>query len=95
MAAENNNNNEPTTITGRIRKVSLSTTNALLSFNPQPGMWAATGTAIAYAPTLSELREPVARGENIEFNDHGHSARTVVKNESGLADKDQDRISTE
>ncbi|KAG4437838.1 hypothetical protein IFR05_006684 [Cadophora sp. M221] len=83
MAEENNTNNEPTTITGRIRKASISTTNALLNFNPQPGMWAATGTAIAYAPTLSELREPVAGGENIEFNDHGHSARTVVKNESG------------
>ncbi|KAH7407276.1 hypothetical protein BKA64DRAFT_411364 [Cadophora sp. MPI-SDFR-AT-0126] len=80
---EESSNNEPTSITGRIRKASLSTTNALLNFNPQPGMWAATGTAIAYAPTLSELREPVAGGENIEFTDHGHSARTVVKDESG------------
>jgi len=41
-------------------------------------MWAATGTAIAYAPTLSELREPYAGGSNIEFTDHGHSARTVI-----------------
>ena len=40
-------------------------------------MWAATGTAIAYAPALTELREPVAGGENIETNEHGHSARTV------------------
>ena len=81
--AEESSNNDPSTITGRIRKASISTTNALLNFNPQPGMWAATGTAIAYAPTLSELREPVAGGENIEFTDHGHSARTVVKDESG------------
>ena len=46
-------------------------------------MWAATGTAIAYAPTLTELREPVAGGENIEFNEHGHSARTVTTDEDG------------
>ncbi len=70
-------------VTGRLRKASLSTTNALLNFNPQPGMWAATGTAIAYAPTLTELREPVIGGENIEFNNHGHSARIVVKDDSG------------
>ncbi|PVH70845.1 hypothetical protein DL98DRAFT_564072 [Cadophora sp. DSE1049] len=62
--AEESSSNEPTTITGRIRKASLSTTNALLNFNPQPGI---------------QWQEE----ENIEFNDHGHSARTVVKDESG------------
>ncbi|KAE9375904.1 hypothetical protein N431DRAFT_437355 [Stipitochalara longipes BDJ] len=73
----------PPTITGRLRKASVTAADALLNFNPQPGMWAATGTAIAYAPTLTELREPVAGGENIEFNAQGHSARTVVRDEEG------------
>src|SRR6187402_3004236 len=74
---------KPTTVVGRLRAASTSLAETAWNFNPQPGMWAATGTAIAYAPTLSELREPVAGGENIEFTDHGHSARTVVKDESG------------
>ncbi|CZR52710.1 uncharacterized protein PAC_02587 [Phialocephala subalpina] len=76
--------NQSTTATGRLRKASVSAADAILNFNPQPGMWAATGTAIAYAPTLTELREPVAGGDNIEFNEHGHSARTVVKDEGGI-----------
>jgi hypothetical protein len=46
-------------------------------------MWAATGTAIAHAPNLTELREPVTGGENIEFDDHGHSVRTVIIDEAG------------
>ncbi|KAE8450777.1 hypothetical protein EG329_005690 [Mollisiaceae sp. DMI_Dod_QoI] len=75
---------ENTTITGRLRKASITAADAILNFNPQPGMWAATGTAIAYAPTLTELREPVAGGDNIEFNEHGHSARTVMKDEEGI-----------
>ncbi|KUJ13338.1 uncharacterized protein LY89DRAFT_709173 [Mollisia scopiformis] len=73
-----------TTVTGRLRKASITAADAILNFNPQPGMWAATGTAIAYAPTLTELREPLAGGENIEFNEHGHSARTVMKDEGGI-----------
>lgn len=40
-------------------------------------MWPATGTAIAYAPTIAELRHPDAGGENIQFNMHGHNARTI------------------
>lgn len=52
-----------------------------MNYNPQPGMWAATGTVIATAPTISELREPVAGGANIEFNAHGHNARTVVQDD--------------
>jgi Protein of unknown function (DUF2985) len=75
---------QPTTVTGRLRKASVSAADALINFNPQPGMWAATGTAIAYAPTLSELREPVAGGENIQFNEHGHSTRTVARDEEGF-----------
>jgi hypothetical protein len=57
--------------------------DAALNFNPQPGMWAATGTAIAYAPTLNELREPIGGGANIEFTPHGHSARTVTTDVNG------------
>jgi len=46
-------------------------------------MWAATGTAIAYAPPLEELREPISGGANIEFNEHGHSTRTVTTDLNG------------
>src|SRR3954469_9346289 len=74
---------ERPTIGRLIRSSSISMVDAALNFNPQPGMWAATGTAIAYAPTLTELREPVAGGENIEFDEHGRSARIVVKDNSG------------
>jgi hypothetical protein len=74
----------PTTVVGRIRASSTSLANTVMNFNPQPGMWAATGTAIAYAPTLTELREPIAGGANIEFNAHGHSARTAVVDEDGI-----------
>src|SRR6187402_1681284 len=74
---------KPTTVVGRLRAASTSLAETAWNFNPQPGMWAATGTAIAYAPNLSELREPVAGGENIEFNEHGHSARTVTTDENG------------
>ena len=71
------------TVVGRLRSASTSVAGAVMNFNPQPGMWAATGTAIAYAPTLSELREPLAGGRNIEFNEHGHSARTISSDDSG------------
>jgi hypothetical protein len=54
-----------------------------LQLQPPPGMWAATGTAIAYAPTLTELREPVADGENIEFDANGHCSRAVTTNSNG------------
>jgi len=74
---------QPTTVGGRLRKASLSIGDSILNFNPQPGMWAATGTAIAYAPTIAELRAPIAGGDNIAFNDHGHSARTVTTDENG------------
>lgn len=74
---------EPTTIVGRLRSRSLSLAESAWKLNPQPGMWAATGTAIAYAPTLTELREPIAGGDNIEFNQHGHSARTITTDEDG------------
>jgi hypothetical protein len=66
-------------IAGRIRSASLSVINA----NPQLGMWQATGTAIAAAPNLAELREPESGGANIEFNAQGHSARTAVQEPNG------------
>jgi hypothetical protein len=74
----------PPTIVGRLRSASTSVASAVINFNPQPGMWAATGTAIAYAPTLSELREPLAGGQNIEFNEHGCSSRTVSADDTGV-----------
>jgi hypothetical protein len=73
----------PATVAGRLRSASTSMAGAVMNFNPQPGMWAATGTAIAYAPTLSELREPLAGGRNIEFTEHGHSARTIAADDTG------------
>jgi hypothetical protein len=36
--------------------------------------------------TISELREPVTDGENIEFTDHGCSARTVKIHANGQPD---------
>lgn len=77
-------NAPPTAVGRRLRSSSLTVAKELLDFNPQPGMWAATGTAIAYAPTLEELREPYAGGQYIEFNEHGHSARHVVTDEEGI-----------
>lgn len=52
-------------------------TGVVLNYHPQPGMWAATGTAIAYAPTLGELRHPVNGGKDIVYNAHGQGARSA------------------
>lgn len=41
-------------------------------------MWVETVAGIAYAPTMNELRQPKAGGENIEFIEHGLSSRTVT-----------------
>lgn len=60
---------------GRLRKASVSMVSKFLESDPQPGMWAATGAAIAHAPNLTELRNPVLGGENIEFDSNGQSAR--------------------
>ncbi|KAH8658295.1 hypothetical protein BX600DRAFT_64615 [Xylariales sp. PMI_506] len=56
---------------------------ALANWNPQLGMWQATGTAIAQAPNLTELREPESGGPNISFNEYGHSARVAVQEPDG------------
>lgn len=64
---------------GRLRHASVSVVSGasklLLENDPQPGMWAATGAAIAHAPNLTDLRNTISGGENIEFDAHGHSAR--------------------
>jgi hypothetical protein len=70
----------PTTgLLGRARAASVSLVNA----SPQLGMWQATGTAIAQAPNLTELREPGSGGANIEFDAHGHSTRVAKPDEDG------------
>ncbi|KAF7551817.1 hypothetical protein G7Z17_g4749 [Cylindrodendrum hubeiense] len=66
-------------IVGRVRGASISLINA----NPQLGMWQATGTAIAQAPNLTELRDAGSGGDNIAFNAQGHSARIAVHDNDG------------
>ena len=68
---------QETGLVGRAR--ALSTT--LMNSSPQLGMWQATGTAIAQAPNLVELREPDSGGSNITFDAHGHSARIAKPDE--------------
>ncbi|KAH0282733.1 hypothetical protein KCU62_g9523, partial [Aureobasidium sp. EXF-3399] len=63
---------------GRIRAASVSTTNKILSYDPQPGMWAATGSAIAHAPNLTDLR-----GNNIDFDTDGHLATRLATPKPG------------
>jgi hypothetical protein len=58
---------------GRLRAASINTTAKILRYDPQPGMWAATGTAIAHAPNLTDLRK-----NNIDFDVDGHLATTFV-----------------
>ncbi|QDS77052.1 hypothetical protein FKW77_006917 [Venturia effusa] len=60
---------------GRVRQASISLVSKFLESDPQPGMWAATGAAIAHAPNLTELRNPVLGGDKIEFDSNGQSAR--------------------
>ncbi|KAH7025055.1 uncharacterized protein B0I36DRAFT_366951 [Microdochium trichocladiopsis] len=62
-----------------VRRASVS----IMNTNPQLGMWQATGTAIAQAPNLAELRGTESGGLNIEFNSQGHSARIVAEEDDG------------
>lgn len=64
---------------GRARAISVSFANG----SPQLGMWQATGTAIAQAPNLTELRESETGGANITFDEHGHSTRIAKPDENG------------
>ncbi|XXH01733.1 hypothetical protein Hte_008094 [Hypoxylon texense] len=63
---------------GRVRSASVT----LMNLNPQLGMWQATGTVIAQAPNLTELRVPEPAA-GIEFNAQGHSARTALREADG------------
>lgn len=58
---------------GRLQAASVNATNKILSYDPQPGMWAATGTAIAHAPNLNDLRS-----DSINFDADGHLARMTL-----------------
>ncbi|KAH0363560.1 hypothetical protein KCU65_g7308, partial [Aureobasidium melanogenum] len=62
----------------RIRAASVSTASKILSYDPEPGMWSATGTAIAHAPNLTDLRN-----NNIDFDVDGHLATTLESTEPG------------
>lgn len=68
-------NSVVTQTAGRLRNASISAAGRLLDYNPARGMWQATGTAIAYAPNVTDLRSAATGGENITFDEHGHSAR--------------------
>jgi hypothetical protein len=71
---------EPATgLVGRARAASVS----VMNMSPQLGMWQATGTAIAQAPNLTELREPESGGSNITFDAHGHSTRIAKPDDAG------------
>ncbi|KAI0377881.1 hypothetical protein F5Y04DRAFT_263459 [Hypomontagnella monticulosa] len=63
---------------GRVRSASLS----LINTNPQQSMWQATGTVIAQAPNLTELRVSEL-SEGIEFNSKGYTAHTAVREPDG------------
>ncbi|KAG9663267.1 hypothetical protein KCU64_g1425, partial [Aureobasidium melanogenum] len=69
---------------GRIGAASVTTANKILSYDPQPGMWSATGTAIAHAPNLTELRK-----NNIDFDADGHLATRL-----SLSEPDENRRET-
>ncbi|KAI9737229.1 MAG: hypothetical protein M1818_005761 [Claussenomyces sp. TS43310] len=59
----------------RLRSISVS----LLDAQPPPGMWAASGTAIAHAPNLTQLRSPEL-SENIGFDAYGHTTHIIPEN---------------
>ncbi|CRK36040.1 hypothetical protein BN1708_006898 [Verticillium longisporum] len=73
-------------LVGRVRGASISLINA----NPQLGMWQATGTAIAQAPNLTELRDPELGGDHIAFNAQGHSTRDITNTQGALEPPRQD-----
>ncbi|CAG7946757.1 unnamed protein product [Penicillium nalgiovense] len=60
--------------TGRtLRSASVSAATTLLEYNPSGGMWQATGTAIAHAPNVADLRSP----DDVFFDVHGRGVRRV------------------
>lgn len=63
-----------TSTIGRIRSSTITAASKVLDANPARGMWMATGTAIAHAPNLTDLRSPTG-GDLITFDANGRSAR--------------------
>lgn len=66
------NGDRPGTTIGRVRTASVSVANKVLELNPQPGMWYATGTAIARAPNITDLQAAGAQDKPITFDNRGH-----------------------
>lgn len=58
----------------------LEAANNVLDKDPLPSMWVASGTAIAHAPNLTELRDEEIGGPNIEFTG-ARSARAAKPRE--------------
>lgn len=73
----NSDDNAAQSTVGRLRGASVTAATKVLNLNPQLGMWKATGTAIAHAPNLTDLRKPATGGDNIIFDENGHSARAA------------------
>lgn len=48
----------------------------LMEARPPPGMWAASGAAIAHAPNLTELRHPEL-SDKLAFDAYGHSTHVI------------------
>ncbi|GAB7355813.1 hypothetical protein MBLNU459_g6486t1 [Dothideomycetes sp. NU459] len=77
------NSGESAGIVGRLRAVSVSAatkkipeaTKKIFEYDPAPGMWAATGSAIAHAPNLTDLRSQATGGDQITFDANGLSTR--------------------
>jgi len=79
----NDGGNGPTGPAGLISEVFRRASVSIMNTNPQLGVWQATGTAIAQAPNLAELRGSESGGAHIEFNSQGHSARVVAEEHDG------------
>ncbi|KAL4887573.1 hypothetical protein BJY04DRAFT_212604 [Aspergillus karnatakaensis] len=71
-----------------MRSSSISTATRLLEYSPASGMWQATGTAIAHAPNITDLRSP----DEVGFNVHGHSVRRVGIQNSLSGDRRERQI---
>lgn len=79
MADANNERRGSNGFVGRVRTASLSLRDA----RPQLSMWQASGTAIAQAPNLTELRDVDSGADNIAFDARGHSTRIAVREPDG------------
>jgi hypothetical protein len=71
------------TVSNRIR----TATGKLIDANPPPGMWAATGTTVAKAPSLSDIRKG-------SFGSEGWNEDTQRKRASSRASQGEQRSRT-